>query len=311
MTAPDAPVPVAVAWHRAGLAQWIARPAERPDVGDHREIPGLPLQRRRATFEGGPNRLVIGGSHEIPSPRDSGDVRVRRERRMTARHRQHDVGGLRADAGQRHQRGPGRLGRKLEDRFDATVPSLQDRLRDAPNPRRFLPREAGVPYRCGYFVVARGGEDFRCDLAELRSQSLQTASLVRDGGALGEDRRHEDLESGHASRPILHGIGPLQDRHRPAKGARVHGIATPRGGKSFQPLTKERTIVTMFRGRSRSRRVKYGSQFGPYGMYSATRWPCFASSSFRGSRTPWSIANSNGVGCSRASSRARPIIRPS
>ncbi len=30
-----------------------------------------------------------------------------------------------------------------------------------------------------------------------------------------------------------------------------------------QPLTKERAIVIRFRGRSRSRRVKYGNQFGP------------------------------------------------
>src|SRR6266542_3896749 len=182
---------------------------------------------------------------------------------------------------------------------------------DAPDPRRLLAGEAGVPNRGSDCVVPRGREAFRRDLAERRAQSLQATSLVRDGGALRQDRRYEDLKCGHAFRPILHRIGPLEDRHRPPKGARVHGIATPRSRKSFQPLTKERTIVTMFRGRSRSRRVKYGSQFGPYGMYSATRWPAFTSSSFRGSRTPWSIANSNGVGCSRASSRARSISRPS
>src|SRR6266566_347796 len=104
-----------------------------------------------------------------------------------------------------------------------------------------------------------------------RPRSLKAASLVRDGGALRQDRRNEDLECRHAVRPILHRVGPLEDRHRPPEGSGVHEIATARSRKSFQPLTKERTIVTMFRGRSRSRRVKYGSQFGPYGMYSVTR----------------------------------------
>src|SRR5437667_11717097 len=86
----------------------------------------------------------------------------------------------------------------------------------------------------------------------------------------------------------------------------------PTGEKRMcQPPTKERSIVITLRGRSRSRRVKYGSQFGPYGMYSATWYPARTSSVLSGSRTPCNIANSNGVGCNFDKARARSIIRPS
>ena len=63
--------------------------------------------------------------------------------------------------------------------------------------------------------------------------------------------------------------------------------------------------MRMFRGLSRRRRVKYGSQLGPYGMNSATRYPFRARSDFSGSRTPRSIWNSNGLRCSRLRSIAR------
>src|SRR3989304_3282552 len=71
----------------------------------------------------------------------------------------------------------------------------------------------------------------------------------------------------------------------------------------------DRSIVTAFLGRSRSRRGEEGGQFGPYGMYAAARYPFDTSSPFRESRTPCSIANSKGTGWSRASFRARSIMR--
>ncbi len=258
-----AAVPVAIPADRALLAAWAAGFAQGPSVFDDCQVPRLALGRRRPALERRSDGFVISRSDQVPSSGDASDVGVDGERRMASRHREHDVGGLWAYAGQLLQRGPRSLGGERQDRLDVSVPLLEDGRGDASDPRRLLTREAGVPDRSGDFVDVGGRKSLRGDFSKGASQSFESSTLVDGRRALRQHGRDERLERRHPSRPVQHGVSLLEDLHRAPEGARVHGRTTPRVEKRLQPLTNERAIVTMFRGRSRKRRVKYGSQSGP------------------------------------------------
>src|SRR5712691_12254541 len=110
-------------------------------------MPFLAFPRRSPVFERPSDRFVVLAAAEAPSTRDAGDMCVDGERRMSAGHREDDVGGLRTDTGESHQFFPRPSGRKGEDPFDLTAPLVTDCGGDGPDSRSLLTGKACVPDR--------------------------------------------------------------------------------------------------------------------------------------------------------------------
>src|SRR6266566_818508 len=159
-------VPVAIRPNRTIRATWIPRLAQRASVRDDREVPCLAFLRRSPVLERPPNRFVILAAGELPSARDAGDVRVDGEGRMSAGHREDDVGGLGTDAGKGHQLLSRAFGREAEDALDLTVPPVPDRGRRRADPRGLLTRKTRVPDRPRDFLIGSAREPIRRDAAD-------------------------------------------------------------------------------------------------------------------------------------------------
>ena len=243
-------------------------------MGDHREVPRLSTGRRRPLFEGFAGLLVVRAPNEPPAPRHSRDMGVDREHGPVRGHGKHDVRRFRPDAWEGEENLATLPRGSAEDAIEVTAEVAAHDSRDVSDVTGLTSCEPRMPDRSFDCPRRRRGECLGREISERGPQPVHPEPLVPDRRALGKDRGHEDLERRHPGSPVRDPMPPLEDPHRVAERLVVHGPHTPPRGKGLsdpQSVTSDRSMMIAFRGRSRSLRLKYGSQFGPYGTYSRTR----------------------------------------